>query len=58
MTGWVSIALLAVYFIYTSVESIRRYREQKAIAKEENEKNRQAFKNALKEILIEIEKEK
>ena len=58
LKGWLMIALFATYFIYSSIENARRYKEQKEIAKIENEKTRQAYKNALKEILTEIEKEK
>lgn len=55
--GWLTICLFAAYFIYTSIENARRYKEQKAIAKEENEKSRQALKNAFREIIKEIKED-
>ena len=57
LQGWLLIGMLATYYIYTAYESARRYKEQKEIAKIENEKTRRAYKDALKEVLLEIEKE-
>lgn len=57
LQGWFTIAIFALYFLYTSYESSRRYKEQKQIQKEENEKTRQAYKQALKDVLKEIQNE-